>query len=340
MRMRRSPAALVLAGLASILSCGRAERPREKAPAPPVTVRTARVGGGSGSWVDVPGSVEAARAADIASRVSAVVDSVAVEEGAFVRAGDLLVRLDGRDLMARLAAAEAGLQAATAQRDRMRELFVKDAATQQEKDGAEAGFASALAERDATKAQIEYVEFRAPFDGFIVNKRTRAGDLAIPGQPLLTVQGAGLLRVTATVTRSQADRLKPGQPIDAVLEGGTVVPSRLSVLAPAGDPSSLRFLVKADLPKGSGARVGSFARLRLPRGDEESAPMVPRAAIVERGALSGVYVVEDGRARLRWISLGEPAGDLVLVRAGLSAGDEIVLEPGPLDDGAVVERRP
>jgi membrane fusion protein (multidrug efflux system) len=329
-----------LAGLASILSCRRAERPPAPPSVPPVAVRTARVGGGSEAGIDVPGTVEAAQAADIASRVSAVVDSVPVEEGAFVKAGELLVKLDGRDLMARLAAAEAGLQAATAQRDRIRELFTRDAATQQEKDATQAAFASALAERDATKAQIEYVELRAPFDGFIFNKRTRPGDLATPGQPLLTLQGAGLLRVVATVTRSQADRLKPGQPIAAVLEGGTAVPSRLSVLGSAGDPSSLRFLVKADLPSGSAARAGSFARLRLPRGDEEPAPLVPRAAIVERGALTGVYVVEDGRVRLRWISLGGPAGDLVLVRAGLSAGEEIVLDPGTIADGALVERRP
>ncbi len=339
-RMRPAVAALALAGLASVLSCGRAERPPENTPAAPVGVRTALVGGGSETWIDVPGSVEAARAADIASRVSAVVLSVPVEEGAIVKAGDLLVKLDDRDLMARLAGAEAGLRAATAQRDRIRALFATEAATQQEKDMTEAAFASALAERDATRAQIEYVEFRAPFDGFIVNKRAHAGDLAMPGQPLLSVQGAGLLRVAATVTRSQADRLKAGQSIDAVLEGGVRIPSRLSVLAPAGDPSSLRFLVKTDLPKGSGARVGSFARLRLPRGDETAAPLLPRAAVVERGALTGVLVVEEGRARLRFVSLGEPAGDLVPVRAGLSVGEEIVLDPGDLADGAAVERRP
>ena len=60
----------------------------------------------------------------------------------------------------------------------------------------------------------------------------------------------------------------------------------------------------------------------------------------ERGALTGVFVVEDGRARLRWISPGAPAGDLVLVRAGLSLGEEIVLEPGALADGDAVETRP
>ena len=326
---------------ATLLACGRTEPDAPAAPAvPPTFVRTAVVGGGSAAWIEVPGSVEAARAADVASRVTAVVESVRVEEGAFVRQGDLLVRLDGRDYAARLASAEAALQAATAQRDRIRVLFAKESATEQEKDVAGAAFAAALAERDAARAQIDYFDLRAPFDGWIVGKQVRAGDLAGPGHPLLSIQGTGLLRVSATVTRSQADRLQPGQEVEAVLEGGAAVTSRVSVLAPAGDPSSLRFLVKTDLPKGSGARVGSFARLRLPRGEEEPAPFVPKAAIVERGALSGVFVVEDGRARLRWISPGETAGDHLLVRSGLSVGEVVVLAPGPLADGAPVERRP
>lgn len=338
--MIRRGMAIVLP-VAVLLGCGRAgPEPPEDPAGPPTVVRTAIVGGGGAAWIEVPGSVEAARAADVASRVSAVVESVRVEEGDFVRAGDILARLDGRDVAARLASSEAALRAATAQRDRIRALFEKESATEQEKDAAEAAFAAALAERDAGRAQMGYVDLRAPFDGWIVGKQVRAGDLAGPGRRLLSIQGTGLLRVAATVSRAQAERMKRGQAVEAVLEGGKVLATRVSVLAPAGDPSSLRFLVKTDLPETSGARVGSFARLRLPRGDEESAPFVPRSAIVERGALTGVFVVEEGRARLRWISLGEEAGDFLLVRAGLSAGEEVVLLPGPLVDGALVEPRP
>ena len=334
---------LLAAGLwASSAACGRRESP-EPAPAPtprPIPVRTARVGGGTGSWVEVPGTVEAAHAADISSRVSAIVESVRVEEGTAVKAGDLLVTLDGRDLRARLSAAEAELAAARAQRDRIRALFAREAATRQEMETTDAALSAALAQRDAAAAQIEYVEIRAPFPGWIVGKWTRAGDLASPGRPLLSIQGTGLLRVAASVTRVQAERLAPGAPIDARLDGGTVETARVSALAPAGDASSLRFLVKADLPKASGARVGSFARLRLPRGDEKPAPLVPKASVIEKGALTALFVVEDGRARLRYISPGETAGDMLWVRAGLSEGEEIILDPAALTDGLPVERRP
>jgi membrane fusion protein, multidrug efflux system len=349
--LRGRPLVLGLAALLALLSaaCRRESPPAAAGGAPaPIEVRTARVGGAGEGWVEVPGAVEAVHAAELASRLSAVVESVHAEEGAFVHAGDLLVRLGGSDVRARLEAGGAAFKAAHSQLDRMRTLFQKNAATQQEVDAAEAADAAAQAERDAARAQIAYVDIRAPFDGWITAKRVQTGDLALPGQTLVSIQGVGRLRVAATVTEGQAERLHVGQAADAVLEDGKVVPTRIAILGRTGDTGSRRFLVKSDLPKDAGARAGSFARLRLPRGpeDEETPALVPAGAVIERGALTGVFVVEDGVARLRWISLGEPAGDAVLVRAGLRAGEEVVLAPGGLDDGtpvrasAVVERAP
>jgi RND family efflux transporter MFP subunit len=326
--------------LAPLLACGRSEPPAAAPERPPVAVRTARVGGAGDGWIEVPGGVEAARTAGLASRFSAVVESVAVEEGDAVAAGQVLVRLDGRDLRARLEGAEAALKAARAQRQRVRALFERDAATQQELDAAEASDSAALAERDAAKAQLDYIEIRAPFAGRVSDKRIRAGDLAVPGQPLLVVQGGGALRVAASVSREQADRLKFGDVVQAVLEEGERVEARVSVLSVAGDPASRRFLIKADLPPGSSARAGAFARLRLPRGTEEPQPMVPARALIERGALTGVFVIEEGKARLRWIDTGARAGDAWVVRAGLQPGEEVVLDPGDLRDGDPVQVAP
>ena len=341
---RRTPStirpALALPLLAALLLAPACGGPREEAaaPEPPAQqVRTARIGGAGDGWVEVPGAVEAAQSATLASRLSAVVEAVAVEEGAFVRAGDSLVRLGGDDIRARLEAAEANLVAALAQRDRIRSLFGRGAATRQELDLAVAAEAAARAESEVARAQLKYVDLRAPFDGYVTGKRVQKGDLASPGQPLLSIQGVGRLRVAATVSRGQAQLIRVGDPSEAVLEDGSVVRTRIAIAGPAGDPASLRFLVKCDLPAGSGARAGSFARLRLPRGPEEPAILVPEAALIERGALTGVFVAGEGRARLRWISVGEKAGDARVVRAGLTPGEEVILEPrGDLEDGAPI----
>jgi RND family efflux transporter MFP subunit len=332
---RLQAAALALALLAA--ACGRAETPAAAPEETPVAVRTARVGGAGDGWIEVPGAVEAAQAATLASRHSAIVEEVRVEEGAAVRAGDLLIVLDGADLKARVEAAEAALTAAGAHRDRIAGLLARGAATPHEMDAAEVARAAALAERDAAREQIRYVEMRAPFAGRVTDKRVRRGDLALPGQPLLAIQGEARLRVAASVSEEQARRLVPGQEVAAALEDGDEAHARIAIVGPAGDPASRRFLVKADLPPGSGARAGSFARLRLPRGAGDTPQaLVPAAALFERGALTGVFVVEDGRARLRFVSPGGPAGDAVVVRAGLDPGDEVILNPAGLRDGTPV----
>ena len=186
-------ASLVLVLALVLTGCGRREAQVQGAEggsqgSAPLRVRTVAIGAGSDDWTDVPGTVEAVEAAAIASRVAATVDRVLVQEGDTVRAGTVLVRLDARDLRAREQAAEAALRAADAQRERLRTLFSKEAATRQEVDAAESSAAAALAERDAARAQLSYVDLRAPFDGVVTGKWAQAGDLAQPGRTLLTLQ--------------------------------------------------------------------------------------------------------------------------------------------------------
>ncbi len=322
------------------IACSHPQRSAEPpAPASPIEVSVARVGGAGDDWVEVPGTVEAVRTAAVASRVSATVESVPVEIGDLVREGDPVVRLDGRDLEAHLQAAEAALAAADARLERLRALFEKEAATRDELDAATAAAAGARAVRDAARVQIEYVDLRAPFDGRVTTRQVHAGDLAGPGQTLVTIQGTGRLRVAATVSEDQAARLTIGRAVRAILEDGRAAEAVVSVLGASGDPASRRFIVKGDLPRDAGARAGTFARLRLPRGGEDPLALVPLAAVFERGALTGVFVVEGGTARLRWIRPGARSGGHLFVRAGLEPGDEVILEPRGIEDGTPVRGR-
>jgi hypothetical protein len=93
---------------------------------------------------------------------------------------------------------------------------------------------------------------------------------------------------------------------------------------------------------GVGLRSGAFVRLALPAGADASArgPWVPRSALVERGDLTGVFVVRGEQAQLRWVALGEGVGDRVPVRAGLSAGEAVIDVPEALRDGQRIEVAP
>jgi hypothetical protein len=97
-----------------------------------------------------------------------------------------------------------------------------------------------------------------------------------------------------------------------------------------------RFELRADLPAAPGLRTGLFARLTLPSAAEEPRLHVPESALLRRGGLAGVFVVTEGRARLRWVALGETAGGRVEIRAGVDAGERVALDPAGLSDGVPV----
>jgi len=104
------------------------------------------------------------------------------------------------------------------------------------------------------------------------------------------------------------------------------------------------------LPVARGARLepGAFARVRLdtaaggasPRAGEPATLTIPSRCLVRRGALTGVFVISEARASLRWIRLGRERGAEVEVLAGLSAGEEIAIDPAGLSDGRAVAPAP
>jgi multidrug efflux pump subunit AcrA (membrane-fusion protein) len=116
--------------------------------------------------------------------------------------------------------------------------------------------------------------------------------------------------------------------------------ARVTALSPAADPITHRFEVVAALPGEARLRSGLFARLWLPASNPSSRLTVPAGAVFERGGLSGVFVVADGRVRLRWIAAGAIADERIEIRAGVEAGERIALEPAALRDGDSVTEAP
>lgn len=316
----------------------------ESAPEPlRVQVRTVQPLAGTGDqWV--AGVVEAAHHAVVATRVSATVRSVAVQEGTHVRRGALLARLADGDLRSQADAARSALDAAAAHAKRLESLLQQGQATASEVEAAQSQRAQAQAQLAAARESVSYAELRAPFDGVVLGKHVSAGDLVGPGQPLFELDGAGLA-IAATLDEASVRSLRVGQTLTfqaAGHEGGAVI----EALAPGGDALSHRSALRARVTAGGQAlRTGDFARLKLPRTESATSATasarenlwVPQSALVERGDLTGVFIAHEGRAELRWLALGEPAGGSVPVRAGLRAGEAVIDSPGALRDGQPVE---
>ena len=339
MRVRGSILTLTVAALAAA-ACGRHEaRPATEAPAGPAREVTAAevVRTGGVGEVAVPGTVQARKRAALSARMPASVVELPYQEGQWVEAGAVVVRLDDAALRAGVAAAEAAVKATQSDLERTKSLLDKGAATPRELEQMTAAASGAQAQLTAARDGLSYSALRAPFDGRVAARRVNLGDVANPGMPLIEIEGEGGLELRATVESALAATLKPGARLSAQVDGQAgPLAATVVAIAPAGDPTTHRFEVKADLPAASGLRAGLFARLMVPGVTADPKLLVPVAATFERGGLTGAFVIAGGKAHLRWIAPGGREGGAVEVRAGLEAGERVVLEPADLADGTPV----
>jgi len=348
---------LVLFSGALASGCGRGEHTAREAGdrGAPIPVDAALAAGAE--WqatTDLTAGIEPWRRAAPGTVLMGRVVALGAREGDRVAAGAELARIDSRDVAAKVAQARAGVEAARAQeanarrmRERMERLYPKQAASQSDLDNAVAAHEGAKAALDAAEegvhaaeAMLEYGAVRAPFAGVVAERHVELGDMAAPGMPLFVIEDLSKVKVVAEAAESLAAGLAVGDAVEVTALGETRTGTVHEIL-PTTDPRSrtVEIRVLLDNPDRR-LRSGGFARIALP-GPPETTIAVDVAAIVRRGPLTGVFVVDESNtARLRWIDTGRERDGQVEVLAGLDPGDRYVTGAAPgLVDGAPVEVR-
>lgn len=332
-------ATLLAPGLAA---CGARPAPPASPAGVPRSVTTAPVLRTTSEGATVPATLRARDRAVLASRLSSSVTVLPFRVGERVGAGAVVVRLDDGAARAALAAAEVAHESARTDLGRAERLLSLGVGTPREREEAASREAAAQAALLAARETLAHAVLRAPFAATVAARPVEVGDAVSPGQPLLELEGdGGGLELHATVDAGQVGALAVGTELQALVDGRPEsLSARVTALSAAADPGTHRFELRAEVPPAAGVRSGLFARLRLPAADGERRLTVPASALVRRGGLTGVFVVDGGAVRLRWIAPGRDTGDTTEVRAGLSAGERVVLGPEGLADGAaVVEAR-
>lgn len=205
----------------------------------------------------------------------------------------------------------------------------------------------ALTRIDQAKAEIanaqvfvSYARITSPISGVVAAKQTEVGSTATPGMPLLTIEDGSRYRLEVAVEESQLGKIRMGERarvrIDAL--GADDLAGSVSEIAPAADPASRSYTVKIDLPARQRLRSGLYGTARFASGRKQ-ALVIPRKAVVQRGQLVGVFVVDDaGIARLRPIKTGKSYGDNVEALSGVSDGERIVVDGiAKVNDGVKVQ---
>jgi multidrug efflux pump subunit AcrA (membrane-fusion protein) len=244
---------------------------------------------------------------------------------------------------AELQAAEAGLALARASYDRIAGLQAKRSATAQELDdatatlrSAEAHVAGASARAQQAASAVEtaraasdqasttesFTTISAPFGGMVTEKIIEPGNMASPGMPLLRLEDTRGFRLEVRVDESRVGQIRHGDRVPVFLGAGTsLITGTVVEVSRAVDADARAFLVKIALPDAPGLRSGEFGKARF-GGTPRRALTVPASAIVRRGQLTSVFVVDKDVARVRLVNLSESE-----VLAGLTESEVVILSP-------------
>lgn len=343
-------------GLAAT-SCGEAQQDAGKSLPAPAAVTTGMVRiMALPRYYAAPGSVVSDETIHIASRVSGFIQQITVREGDRVKAGALLAQIDQSDLEgviqqthAAVKAAETELQDALRDLSRVEALAASGAVATETVRKAQVRRSLALSRKaeteaasEAAQAQLRYTSITSPVDGVVVQRHTEPGDLATPGKPLLVIVSDRAVLFETYIPESLVAHVRIGDPasiqIDALsaTREGTVVR-----VVPASDPITRRFLVKIAFLEQADLLSGMFGRAKLQTG-EDSRPVTPPGAIVERGGLRGVFEIDQANiARFRWLRTGRETETWVEVQAGLAGGERIAISGlDALRDGLLTAPKP
>ncbi len=317
--------------------------------------------------LNASGYVVAQRKAAVASKATGRLEWLGVEEGSTVRSGQVLARLENRDVVAAADQAAANLNSAKADLadaqqnyDRMQDLRAKGFIAQADFDAADtrlkrskAALTAAEAALRAAQVNVEYTLIRAPFDAVVLTKDADVGDIVTPlgaaanaKAAVVTIADLGSLLVEADVSESNLQKVRMGEPCEIQLDAlpDTRFRGTVHMIVPTADRSKATVLVKVRfidndsriLPEMS-AKV-AFLQREVRRDEKNPITAVNPEAVVTRKGKSAVFLIKGERVTETPVTLGKKMGDMVEVVSGVKAGDKLALKPlDKLKDGTRIK---
>lgn len=344
--------------LALLTSCN-GEKKETITQEPAIAVKVSGISENENSpYVTASGKIEAEKSANLSTRMMGYVTKVNVQVGQKVSEGQLLVSINNTDLQAKKAQVDASILQATAgynnakkDYDRFVALFKQQSASQKELDDmtaryemAKAGLEGAKQMRNEVMSQFSYSNITAPFAGVVTNTFVKEGDMANPGMPLVSIEGASKLQVLAMVSENNINQIKKGMPVKVLVKSSNEnLTGKVSEVSRSATNTGGQYLVKINLDKTDGSVLsGMFVNVQFPlenkKQEASETVLIPESALVKQGQLTGVYTIgTDNVAILRWLRTGKTFGNQVEVLSGLSANEQyIIAAEGKLYNGVKV----
>jgi RND family efflux transporter MFP subunit len=288
---------------------------------------------------ETSGTIRSDRTSIISSRVMGVVTSLMVREGDRVKAGQLLLTIDDRDARERMNAAAMALESSRQNSDlneitwkRFSVLFEQKTISNQEMDQIEAkrnmanaDFERARAMAEEVKTFLAFTRITSPVEGVVTKKQIDIGSMASPGIPLLVIEALGDAYAEAAIDEGLSGKIKTGMPVEVTIDAlERRLTGKVRDVLPDISPSSRSFIVKIEL-QDKDLKSGLYARVKIPVGKKDVL-LVPTGAIIHKGQLTGVYVVDaKGVITYRLIREGLKSSQGTEILSGLYPHERIIV---------------
>lgn len=346
------PRTATLLALTAVVLSATACKKADSASAAPAKVETMLVGPENVTVVRVEqiktgpaisGALAPLRSATIRAEMSGAVIQTMAEAGQAVRAGQPLAQIDAavlrdQSLSAKSAVTTAESSYEIARRDLQRNETLEKAGAIAERQvetsrnqvlGAQAQLSNARAQLANVQKMLDKAGVKAPFAGIVSQRQVSAGDVVSPGTALFTVVDPGSMQLEASVPAEQLSQVRVGMPIDFTVNGypNRAFTGRITRVNPTADPTTRQVKIVAAIPNAGNTLVGGlFAEGRVST-ESRTSPMLPLAAVDERGLRPSVVRLKNGKIEKVDVQLGirDAAAETVEITAGLAAGDTVLL---------------
>jgi membrane fusion protein (multidrug efflux system) len=278
--------------------------------------------------IEALGTAKANESIEIKPRISSVVTRVAFEEGELVQQGDLLIELENREILAGLAVAEASLSKSRSIYNRSKSLIDTQAISASNLETLQAAMQVNIAEVEAAKARLAHTAIRAPFSGRVGLRRVSPGGFVDTSTVITTLDDTETIKLDFSVPETFLTAVSEGMSIEAE---SLVYPDRtfsgtVDSIDTRLDPVARSVQIRAIITNTDGAlKPGMFMTVSLQR-ERGEVLVAPEESIVPEGGQQFVFLVQEGIAKKRAVTLGRRVPGSVEILSGLSAGDMLITE--------------
>lgn len=277
--------------------------------------------------VTTNGTLVATQSVTLMSEVEGKIAEILFKQGADVRKGAVLIKIDDSLYRIQVQEAQAKVELAKSKYGRADSLLKKNFGTQVARDEALASLRVNEAELAAAQLRLDQTQIRAPFDGVAGLKSVSVGTFVSRSQELLSFIDLKPIYVDFSVPESYAKDLHAGQEVDAVVEGFDSLPITGEIIAidPKADQATHSVHVRGELPNEMGQlKPGEFVRVGLELGKEEDVVLIPQVAVEREGDQTYVFLVVDGVAVRTEVTIGQKENDMIQILDGVKEGNLVI----------------